>query len=143
LRVESEKELSTKASRPNRPQTRKKMRASRRAKLRPVAVLSAMGQRQVLRAVSAYNNEPSAPQPRRVRVAASDGSIIRITNYKLKITMDEKDKQWELPDDDRVVFVPAEDIRSIERALDKMEQARQELLKIGESLNNGELRVEN
>jgi hypothetical protein len=59
--------------------------------------------------------------------------------------MEEKEtpNKLELPDGDYVVFIPDEDFRSIERALNKMEQARQELLKIGESLNNGELRVEN
>jgi hypothetical protein len=59
--------------------------------------------------------------------------------------MDDKEtpNKLELPDDDYVVFIPAEDIRSIERALNKMEQARQELHKIRESLNNGEWRVEN
>jgi hypothetical protein len=59
--------------------------------------------------------------------------------------MDEqdKDRKDEWPDDDKVVFVPDKDLRSIERALDKMEQARLELHKIRESLNNGELRVEN
>jgi predicted RNA-binding protein len=59
--------------------------------------------------------------------------------------MDDKEtpNKLELPDDDYVVFIPDKDLRSIEQALNKMEQAQQELHKIRESLNNGELRVEN
>jgi hypothetical protein len=57
--------------------------------------------------------------------------------------MDEKDKQWEWPDDDKVVFIPDKDLRSIEQTLNKLEQAQQALHKIRESLNNGELRSEN
>jgi uncharacterized protein YaaN involved in tellurite resistance len=59
--------------------------------------------------------------------------------------MDKKEnpKKLELPDDDYVVFIPDKDLRSIEQALNKMEQAQQELHRIRESLNNGEWRVEN
>jgi predicted RNA-binding protein len=59
--------------------------------------------------------------------------------------MEEKEtpNKLELPDDDYVVFIPDKDLRSIERAINRMEQARQELHKIRESLNNGELRSEN
>jgi hypothetical protein len=59
--------------------------------------------------------------------------------------MDKKEtpNKLELPDDDYVVFIPEQEYNGIMRSLNKMEQARQELLKIGDSMNNGELKVEN
>jgi hypothetical protein len=84
------------------------------------------------------SHDPSSPQPRAV-------SIKSIKNYKLKITMDKKEipNKLELPDDDYVVFIPDKEYHDIMRSLGKMEQARQELLNLRESLENGELRMEN
>ena len=39
-------------------------------------------------------------------------------------------------DDDRVVFVPAEEIRAIESIYNKMEQAQREFRKVAEELRN-------
>ena len=46
--------------------------------------------------------------------------------------MEAKDKNKELPEDDRVVYLPDEAMRSFERAYFKMWQARQELEKVAE-----------
>ena len=43
------------------------------------------------------------------------------------------------PDDDKVVFVPAEEIRLIESIYDKMEQAKQEFCRVVEGMK----RIEN
>ena len=40
------------------------------------------------------------------------------------------EKKQELPDDDRAVFVPAEDIKVIERVLNNWEQVKQEFYKV-------------
>jgi len=40
------------------------------------------------------------------------------------------EKIQELPDDDRAIFVPAEDIQVIERVIRNWEQVRQEFLKV-------------
>ena len=53
------------------------------------------------------------------------------------------EKEQELQDDDRAVFVPVEDIRSIERALNKMEQVKQEFYKVAKDfgmIDNGKWR---
>lgn len=39
--------------------------------------------------------------------------------------MDQNNRQQELPNDDRAVFIPEEDIRTIERTLNKLEEAKQ------------------
>jgi hypothetical protein len=39
------------------------------------------------------------------------------------------------PADDAVVYVPYEDIRAIERAIDKMERAREEICRAAEEIN--------
>jgi hypothetical protein len=39
-------------------------------------------------------------------------------------------------DDDKVVFVPAEEIRAIESIFNKMEQAQQEFRRVAEELRN-------
>ncbi|GHT71607.1 hypothetical protein FACS1894174_08680 [Bacteroidia bacterium] len=48
--------------------------------------------------------------------------------------MDNTNKQQELPDDNKVVFVPAEDIRSIEHVLERMEQVQQGIRKVTEKM---------
>jgi uncharacterized protein YpuA (DUF1002 family) len=59
--------------------------------------------------------------------------------------MDEKENlnRLELPNDDYVVNIPKKDYHSFVRSLLKMEQAQKEFHKIKDSLNNGELKVEN
>ena len=55
------------------------------------------------------------------------------------------EKQQELQDEDRAVFVPVEDIRSIERALNKMEQVKQEFCKVAREIgmiDNGKWRCQ-
>ncbi|MCL2097854.1 MAG: hypothetical protein FWH23_03740 [Bacteroidales bacterium] len=42
------------------------------------------------------------------------------------------DKKQELPDDDKVVFVPEEEVRAIKSIYDKMEQAQKEFRKAAE-----------
>lgn len=44
--------------------------------------------------------------------------------------MSNSDKQQDLPDYEKTVFIPAEDIRVIERVLDNWEQVKQEYCKI-------------
>ena len=50
------------------------------------------------------------------------------------------EKQQELPDDDRAIFVPAEDIQVIEQVLSSWERVKQEFLKVeaGKRIENGE-----
>ena len=50
------------------------------------------------------------------------------------------EKQQELPDDDRAIFVPTEDIQVIERVLNNWEQVKKEFLKVEASkrIENGE-----
>lgn len=48
--------------------------------------------------------------------------------------MDNTNKQQELPDDNKVVFIPAEDIRSIEHVLERMEQVQQGIRKVTEKM---------
>lgn len=60
--------------------------------------------------------------------------------------MGTKEKQQELPDDDRAVFLPMEDIQAIEGIINKMEQAQLEFRIVEESMKpieNGEFNVEN
>jgi hypothetical protein len=59
--------------------------------------------------------------------------------------MDKKEipNKLELPDDDYVVFIPDKEYHGIMRSLNKMEQARQDILNLRESLENGEWRIEN
>jgi hypothetical protein len=52
--------------------------------------------------------------------------------------MDDMDKQVELPDDDKVVFVPTEDIRAIESIYDKMERAQREFRIIAKKMKQAE-----
>jgi len=55
-------------------------------------------------------------------------------------------KKQELPGDDRAVFVPAEDIRVIERVLNNWEQVKQEFRKMEaekKNIQNGESRMKN
>ena len=56
------------------------------------------------------------------------------------------EKKQELSDDDRAVFVPAEDVRVIERVLNNWEQVKQEFYKVetGKKKDqDGELKMEN
>ncbi|MDR2424245.1 MAG: hypothetical protein LBD59_05915 [Prevotellaceae bacterium] len=39
--------------------------------------------------------------------------------------MNEKNRQQKLPDDERAVFIPEEDIRTIEHTLNRLEEAKQ------------------
>ncbi len=48
--------------------------------------------------------------------------------------MEDKEKQPDLPDDDRVVFIPSKDMQAIERTLRNIEQAQQEFRKVQESM---------
>jgi len=51
------------------------------------------------------------------------------------MTMDDtKDKKQEWPDDDKAIFIPVEDISALQRILDGLEQAQQELLKVREGM---------
>jgi uncharacterized protein (DUF1778 family) len=54
--------------------------------------------------------------------------------------MDEKKKpkQLELPDDDYVVYIPDKDYYRFIQSLDKLEEAQQELHKLGENTKNNE-----
>jgi hypothetical protein len=47
-----------------------------------------------------------------------------------------EDKQQ--PDDDNVIFLPDEYVRSLERAVQKMEQAQEEFRKVAESIKPAE-----
>lgn len=49
--------------------------------------------------------------------------------------MDELNEKRDPVDDDRVVFVPEDEIRAIESIYDKMNRARQEFRKIRERMN--------
>ena len=55
----------------------------------------------------------------------------------------EKDRKDEWPDEDRVIYIPDEEYHRFMQSLRKMELAQKELHRIRDSLNNGELRVEN
>ncbi len=48
--------------------------------------------------------------------------------------MDATDKQETWPDGDRVVFVPDEDIRTLESICDEIQQVRDELRKVAKAL---------
>jgi hypothetical protein len=47
-----------------------------------------------------------------------------------------KDEQKKLPEDDKAVFIPMEDIQAIEGVINKMEQAHHEFYKVTESIKN-------
>jgi len=59
----------------------------------------------------------------------------KVENRDLKITLN---SQFSTPnaDDDRVVFVPVEEIRAIESIYNKMNQAQQEFRKVAEQLRD-------
>jgi hypothetical protein len=50
----------------------------------------------------------------------------------------EDKKEGQQPDDDNVIFIPDEYVRSLERIIYKMEQAQKELLKVAEGMKIGE-----
>ena len=51
--------------------------------------------------------------------------------------MNELNVKKKLPDDEKVVFVPEEEIKAIENIFGKMEQAKQEFCKVAEGLKTG------
>jgi len=52
------------------------------------------------------------------------------------------EKKQELPDDERAIFVPAEDIQIIERVLNNWEQVKLEFRKVEERKKNKEKKSE-
>ena len=58
------------------------------------------------------------------RIIGNNGFLI------IQKNMNERGKQPELPDDDRIVFVPLENIEVIERVLSNWEQVRQGFYKM-------------
>jgi hypothetical protein len=48
--------------------------------------------------------------------------------------MDNSEEKQELPDDNKIAFVPVEDIRSIGHVLEQMEQVQKEIRKITEKM---------
>ena len=56
------------------------------------------------------------------------------------------EKKQELPDNEKTVFIPAEDIRVIERVLNNWEQVKQEFYNVEAEKKrnqNGETKIEN